>query len=48
MKTCTKCGVEKDDAEFYKKGTSLRSHCISCGKTALIIWRKNNKEKDAE
>lgn len=30
MKVCTKCGVEKDESEFYKAGKWLRGDCKSC------------------
>lgn len=41
MKVCTKCGVEKDESEFYKN----QYRCKLCEKEYKKEYRKNNKEK---
>jgi len=43
MKTCTKCGLEKDASEFYKK----RGECVDCVKIYKKEYAQNNKEKIA-
>ena len=46
MKTCTKCGVEKDEGEFSKNTknpSGLQCHCKSCYRQ----WREFNREKKA-
>jgi hypothetical protein len=51
MKTCTKCGVEKDECEFSKDVRAkdgLVSHCKDCCKEYYKEYRKNNKEKILE
>lgn len=41
MKTCTKCGIEKDESEFYKG----RGGCKSCYCKAAMKWCEKNPEK---
>ena len=48
MKTCTKCGIEKDFSEFHKcaKHTDGRAYlCKPCAKEYSKIYRDQNKEK---
>lgn len=48
MKVCTKCGVEKSAAEFYKaknKRDGLRNNCKSCHDVNVKSWQKRNKKK---
>lgn len=48
MKTCKKCNIEKDYAEFYKEKKSKDGHentCILCRKYQKAIYWKNNKDK---
>lgn len=50
MKTCTKCGVEKELGEFYKeRGCSdgHRGSCKNCVKEYKARYREANKEKTA-
>lgn len=46
-KVCTKCGVEKELSEFYKKNTSIgtTSCCKECIKLKVKKYQENNKEK---
>ena len=47
MKCCSKCGVEKSLAEFYKDRTSSTGYnfrCKVCSKIAIKRWQHNNKE----
>lgn len=30
MNTCYRCGLEKDDAEFHRRGHLLRNQCKAC------------------
>lgn len=41
MKVCTKCGVKKDESEFYKN----QYHCKSCEKVKSTKYYENNKDK---
>lgn len=45
MKVCTRCHIEKEDADFRKQVISgksyLRSHCKNCSKEYLREWGKN-------
>lgn len=44
MKTCGRCGVEKENTQFYKdryKKTGLTSHCKDC----IRLYKEANKEK---
>ena len=41
MKVCTKCGLEKDESEFYKNArylNGLMSECKSCKKERTKSW----------
>lgn len=43
MKTCTKCGLEKDESEFYKRDnrpSRTVSSCKKCCLERLNAWRK--------
>ena len=46
MKTCTKCGIEKDESEFSKNISRLDGYNVWC-KKCFEIYRNNpiNKEK---
>ena len=49
VKTCTKCGVEKDCSEFHKdKGKSMgvSSICKVCRCEYFKGWRKDNPDYD--
>lgn len=45
MKTCTKCGVLKDELEFYlhRKGTSRHSSCKTCHKDYMKSYRQTKE-----
>lgn len=49
MKTCSKCGVEKDLSAFYKRkdrACGVGSHCKECVKTAAKEnWSENKEER---
>ena len=47
MKTCSKCGVVKSDAEFYKdksKPDGLASACKSCRNAATLKYRRSHPD----
>jgi predicted GNAT family acetyltransferase len=51
MKTCSKCKIEKDESEFYKRGddkTRLRSCCKKCQDLSLkeVNQRYLDKNRD--
>jgi len=49
MKTCTKCGVEKEDGEFYRRSNgNLRKDCKKCCEARSREWAEHNPEKVAE
>jgi 5-methylcytosine-specific restriction endonuclease McrA len=48
MKTCKKCGIEKDIKEFSKSLFGHRSDCKSCHNLQVQEWREKNKEKIKE
>ena len=49
VKTCTKCKIEKSDAEFIKSGTQRHSMCDPCRKQyqreyqQKLTKRRNNE-----
>lgn len=47
MKTCIKCGIEKDISEFHFRTDSgkYRNECYDCGKEYNKIKYKNNREE---
>ena len=48
MKKCSKCGVEKELAEFGKRKISkdgLRRQCKECVKRVNNLWRLKNRDK---
>lgn len=48
MKTCTKCGEAKAEAEFSKRKDSedgLRGQCRVCHKAVKVAWYEANREK---
>jgi cytochrome c553 len=48
MKICTKCGIEKEEGEFYKRGdrkSGLRPECRVCNSVCRKNYRQNNPEK---
>lgn len=52
MKTCTKCGIEKDESEFHKRSAAtisgVVSQCKSCVLKKSKIYYEKNKEKIKE
>lgn len=44
MKTCRQCGLEKHEAEFYKRGAGLRAECKSCYGASRSNYYKANKD----
>ena len=44
MKTCIKCGIKKDETEFYKG----RNKCKECIKEYKKEYRQKNKERIKE
>jgi hypothetical protein len=51
MKTCSKCGIEKPEEDFYKAATTLDGRhpwCKSCHKAWSREWAKKNPEKRRE
>ena len=46
MRTCTKCNIEKDETEYYTKGTRLQSMCKSCF-NKYCMERLTNKKIEA-
>lgn len=40
MKYCRKCCTEKPEAEFYKNGRYLSSHCRACARIRYQQWKK--------
>lgn len=51
MKTCTKCGEAKSEAEFGKKADSrdgLQARCKACRKAANKAWYEANRGKAIE
>lgn len=49
-KICTKCGIEKDITDFYKKGNRYRSECKECTRIdrKKVYYEKGGKERDAQ
>lgn len=48
MKTCTKCGEEKELDEFYKRNDrpcGLQSHCKKCQSGYANRWNKTNRAR---
>ena len=47
MKTCSKCGLEKDESQFNKRSENniLRSNCKSCCRQSDNKWEEKNKEE---
>jgi hypothetical protein len=43
MKTCSKCGLEKNESCFSKRRNGLRSDCKECVKIASTIYYSKNK-----
>lgn len=51
MKTCSKCGVEKPEEDFYKAATTRDGRhpwCKTCHKAWSREWAKKNPEKRRE
>lgn len=51
MKTCTKCGVEKPDGDFYKAKrvkSGFHSECKTCHKICSQASRRKNKKGRAK
>lgn len=51
MKTCSKCGVEKELSEFGRvskaRGGTPLAACKACENARILAWRAANKEKSA-
>lgn len=46
MKICSKCRIEKEDTEFYKRKTGLQSYCKVCLLEATKKdYRENNRKQ---
>lgn len=48
MKKCTKCGVSKDESEYFNRSdcpTLKRSECKECHNTKTRTWKRENSEK---
>ena len=51
MRTCTSCGQEKNESEFYKQSGGkggLKAACKECILKSNRKWRRNNSERMAE
>src|SRR5260370_4586346 len=51
MKTCTKCGIEKELGEFYPRANAKdgrRNDCIACQKARTRAWSIANRPKANE
>ena len=49
MKTCTKCKIEKDESEFYRKTpTRLYSWCKACNNVRTSTWKKENPDSTSK
>lgn len=44
-KACTKCGEEKEEWRFYKKGDRRQSVCKKCRAAMDKIYRRSNKDR---
>jgi hypothetical protein len=44
MKTCTKCGIEKDENCFDK----ARNQCKDCRGAAVKAWKIENQDKNKD
>ncbi len=45
MKKCSKCRMEKDESEFYRKdATRLKSECKVCFDARMVEFRKGNAD----
>lgn len=42
-KTCSTCGVEKDESEFHKRGNRIVWRCKACAKEWAAQWYVENK-----
>ena len=47
MKTCTKCGIAKEEIFFAKRGSAYRNTCKLCHNSSKLAWAKRNPEKRA-
>ena len=49
MKTCNKCGIEKEESEYHKRGNALKGTCKTCrkeeNKKVLLQGPRKNKTK---
>jgi 5-methylcytosine-specific restriction endonuclease McrA len=45
MRTCTKCGVLKDETAFARKGNRRRAMCKECGAAYTRQWAARNRDK---
>jgi len=48
MKKCIKCGIEKDESEFYKTKGRPEGKCKFCRDIQIRKWKKENKERVIE
>ena len=44
MKRCSKCGLEKDESEFYKHKQGFRSSCKDCYRIACRAYNETHSE----
>jgi len=47
-KICTSCLSEKDETEYTKKGTGLKSICKSCNAARMKAYHQSHTEKEKE
>lgn len=45
MRKCSKCQIQKELAEFYKKHKTVDSLCKDCRKKHVQAWVNNNRDK---
>lgn len=50
MKACSKCGIKKEEVDFYRYSgkSTLMAHCKICDNTLHKEWRKAHPEKTKE
>ena len=44
MKTCSKCGTQKSQDAFYRRGDGRQNQCIECSKAAAKDWYAANPD----
>jgi hypothetical protein len=50
MKTCSKCGIEKPETEYWfnKAKNRLNAMCRACQSDLRVSWKERNRERVAE